>query len=349
MKKIYRIAFIFPGIYMGGSEKVLFNLASAFQKAGHSITFFSLKPPGIELPGNLPFPLLLPPHCRKLPKAIQLWIFRRLIQKEQKQNGEFDLVLSNLHTRASLLSKNTERLFYYLHLIDMTADPKYPKRLSRYYSKKQVIAVSEDVKKAFLQIPNMHPSSVTMIYNGFDFKKIRQEADAFLPNINEPYLIHVGRFDRQKRHDLLFDAYRRLNNPPKLVLLVTVTEELKKLILKYNLANRIILPGLQSNPFPWMKHAKALILSSDFEALPTVLIESLICGTPVISTDCPSGPREILKGELSHWLTPLNDPITLAQKIQEVIDHPYTIRDEQIDRFNMEAILPKYLSLLNKN
>ncbi len=347
MSKFYRIACVFPSIYLGGgSEMVVFNVARAFRQAGHSVVFFSLLPPTFTWPLDLPTSKTLPAYCQKFPKIFQVWKLRRLIREEERRHGDFDLILSNLHTRKPLVFKHPNRLFYYLHLINPDEKSGKSKRFSRYYHDKQVIAVSEGIKTEFLQLPEVHPASVTTIYNGFDFARIQEQANAFKPRIDEPYIIHVGRFDPQKRHDVLFEAYRRLKNPPKLVLLVQVTEELKRLIAHYDLSNRVLLPGLQSNPFPWIKQAKALILSSDFEAFGNVLLESLICGTPVVSTDCPSGPNEILKGDLAHWLSPVNDPIALASKIQEVLEHPYSVNVEQLRRFDIKIVLIQYLTLI---
>lgn len=130
------------------------------------------------------------------------------------------------------------------------------------------------------------------------------------------------------------------------MLLVAATDTLRQLIASYGLAQHVILPGFQANPYSWIKYARALVLSSDFEALPGVLIEALICGTPVVSTDCPSGPNEILTGPLAHWLTPVNDPQALAEKIQEVLDHPYQPDLNALQRFEIHTILQQYQALL---
>jgi glycosyltransferase involved in cell wall biosynthesis len=73
--------------------------------------------------------------------------------------------------------------------------------------------------------------------------------------------------------------------------------------------------------------------------MPNVLIESLICGTPVVSTDCPSGPREVLIGELSRWLVPSGDAAALAQKMREVIEVPPKIDAAILERFSKEQAI----------
>ena len=358
----YRIAFIFQRIHQGGAEQIIFNLTRGLQKLGHLVSYYSLQPPTFQLDNDLPIPYVPKKLGNKL---LSKWLgssqLRRKIKRDQEQLGHFDLILSN---RRPFLSESKNTLFYFLHNDTWgqlkAKYPGYPKQCSllhliqgcaqilrtrRYFKNKRVIAVSKGAQAALIEKIKAKPSSICTIYNPFDFAWIQHQSEAYKPDITEPYLIHVGRFDPQKRHDLLFDAYRRLQNPPKLVLLVAITEPLTAMIAQYGLTHQVILPGLQANPFPWIKGAKALILSSDFEALPTVLIESLICDTPVVSTDCPSGPNEILTGDLAHWLVPVNEPIALAHKIQEVLDHPYSINLDQIRQFDMSVVLPQYLAL----
>jgi glycosyltransferase involved in cell wall biosynthesis len=102
----------------------------------------------------------------------------------------------------------------------------------------------------------------------------------------------------------------------------------------------------QENPYPFMRNAKLTILTSEREGLPTIIIESLICGTPVISTDCPSGPAEILSRELSKWLVPVNKPIALAENIDIALDTNINIPNSAIERFTSEKVYMEYLKLI---
>lgn len=105
--------------------------------------------------------------------------------------------------------------------------------------------------------------------------------------------------------------------------------------------------GFVSNPYSYMRAAEALILSSDYEGLPSVLIEALACGTQVISTDCPYGPAEILRGELSQGLCQLTAP-ALAEGIQRVLANPIKITEEMLAPFTLKESLKKYRSLVEK-
>ena len=103
--------------------------------------------------------------------------------------------------------------------------------------------------------------------------------------------------------------------------------------------------GFQSKPMPIIRGAKAVVLSSDSEGLSSVLIESLICGTPVVSTHCPGGVREIMTGELAAYLSDMT-PVSLAEKIRLVYEHPPVITPEMYQKFEQQTIVSQYCDLI---
>jgi len=103
--------------------------------------------------------------------------------------------------------------------------------------------------------------------------------------------------------------------------------------------------GFMKNPYPVIKNAKLLILSSEREGLPTVLVEALILGTPVVSTNCISGPSEILTEDLSHYLSKVNDAEDLADKIAKALSSYIPITDSTVEKFSAGNIYKKYKKL----
>lgn len=118
----------------------------------------------------------------------------------------------------------------------------------------------------------------------------------------------------------------------------------RDLISERGLETLVDLPGFQANPYPIIRHARALVLSSDFEGFGNVIVESLVCGTPVVSTRCPSGPDEILTGGLATGLADL-DVDSLAEAIDRVLSDPPAIPESSVQRFAIETILKRYLEL----
>jgi glycosyltransferase involved in cell wall biosynthesis len=111
------------------------------------------------------------------------------------------------------------------------------------------------------------------------------------------------------------------------------------------LAGRVIVAGFQQNPYPWMRNARLLVLCSDHEGLPNVLIEALALGTPVVSTDCPSGPREILGAAGAPWLVPCGDAAALAQAMGAALDQRPALDGIDLGRFDADAIVAQWEAL----
>jgi glycosyltransferase involved in cell wall biosynthesis len=176
--------------------------------------------------------------------------------------------------------------------------------------------VADDLRKVLA----LRRAKIVRIYNGFDFDAIRTAAAQPVRELpREPFVLHVGRFMRQKRHDLLLDAWKLARLSHRLVLLAAPSAELHGMIRERGLQDRITVAGFQANPYPWMRAAELLVLSSEREGMPNVLVEALACGTRVVSTDCPSGPREVLRGELARGLVPCNDAAALAKAMRAAL------------------------------
>jgi glycosyltransferase involved in cell wall biosynthesis len=179
-----------------------------------------------------------------------------------------------------------------------------------------LVAVSHGVAADLQSAFGSSGERVRVIGNPFDFVAIRAlAAEPCRERPEEAYILHVGRFAAQKRHDLLLAALAQAKLPQRLVLLTPSDPGLTALIARHGLEDRVTIAGFQANPYSWMAGADLLVLCSDHEGLPNVLIEALACGTRVVSTDCPSGPREILSGELAQWLVPCNDVDALARAL----------------------------------
>jgi glycosyltransferase involved in cell wall biosynthesis len=124
---------------------------------------------------------------------------------------------------------------------------------------------------------------------------------------------------------------------------------LQELVESLGLAEDVEMPGFVTNPFQYMARASALVLSSEYEGLPGVIIQALACGCPVVSTDCPGGSAEILDGGKYGPLVKVGDEVALSEAIESVLDHPIDKRVlvARAEEFSVDRAAERYLSVLD--
>lgn len=354
---------ITPTLAGGGAERVLLNVAEGFAELGYEVHVAVIKNQiDFAVPDGLILHVVDPPAWVTKHKIVQNLMLKVYFRRLLRACGPFALILSNYQSRADFLPKESaDRLFFWIHsdywsdvAAIMETSPRRAQRLMRritdFFDNRNLIAVSQGAKRSLLENNRVAPRQIPVIYNPLDFGRIRALAQQSVPEIpTEPYILHVARFEPNKRHDLLFEAFAGVAAPVKLVLLTKHNAELDQLIRSRNLADRVVVAGFQKNPFPWMQQARICVLSSDSgEALPTVLIESLVCGTPVVSADCPYGPNEILTGPLARWLVPVNDAAALRARIEEALASEIVVDPELLAKFSHEVVMRQYVGLMRQ-
>ena len=166
-----------------------------------------------------------------------------------------------------------------------------------YKSAFAVVAVSDAVAEIIRKKYGLR--NVSTMHNPIDIAGIGKWADAFVP-AEQHYILAAGRMnDDVKQFDKLIAAYANSGLPAQDISLVILGDgdnlpTLKKLAMRSGVEAQIVFKGRVDNPFPYMKHAKFFVLSSRREGLPTVILESLACGKPVVSFNCVSGPSEMI-------------------------------------------------------
>lgn len=175
-----------------------------------------------------------------------------------------------------------------------------------------------------------------LIYNAKDEKALREKAAIPIDSslLQQPYLLAIERLEEsQKDLSTLIRSYHLLkeqyNVKEKLYLLGKGRDEglLRQLAAELNVGEDVIFLGFQSNPYPWMQHARMIVHSAKMEGLPTVLIEALILGKPIVATDCPTGPREILDDGKAGLLVPVGDAPAMANAINQLLTDGLLQRD----------------------
>lgn len=360
-----RTLFIIDGLPGGGAEKVVLTLAEGLLRQGHQVSLFSLREVcEYTLPQGLDYVVIKDENRKPWRKLTEL--SRRAAQLDMalRDAGPFDLVLSNLHKTDRIVAKSRvldfSKVWFCLHGMFSTSYLGHRTGFDRWlkqrkirgvYQHRNIVAVSRAVGDDITRQFNLTPARLEIIYNPFDIDAIRKAADQPIDTPAAPYLIHVGRFHETKRHDRLIEAYAQSGVMAPLVLLgqgkAEITEKLHALAARLGVANRVIFKGFQSNPYPFVRHAAVLILSSDSEGFGNVLVEALLLDTPVVSTRCPGGPAEILTGEWARGLSDLNAP-ALAATIKTIYDNPPAIDPDTLTHFSLQTICGRYAALAIK-
>jgi len=194
-----------------------------------------------------------------------------------------------------------------------------------------VLAVSAGVARDVEAVAGLPAGRVLPIANPLDVDDLRTRAKQplvhpWLEPGSPPLLLAAGRLEAQKDFVTLLQAVALLvqERPLRLVILGEGSQrrtlEARRAVLGLDAV--VALPGFCANPMAWMGRAAVLVLSSSWEGLPGVLLQAMACGTPVVSTDCPHGPREILEDGAWGALVPVGDAPALAAAISRQLASP---------------------------
>ena len=348
-----RVVFVIPDLKGNGAERVVITLAKGMRSLGHSVQIICFKADFEFDTDRLAVNVFPMQRWRWLPRRIRGYLVSLLLDRfiVRVSGGIPDLVLSNLLPCDRILSKsalpNVHLVLHNTLSLDQ-GDAKTNKEIGL-YQEKPVVCVSNGVRSDFLRmLPKCAARSIT-IYNPVAREwLIRLASEPFPPSLLLPkaYIVHVGKFKSEKRHDLLLKAFANADTFSDLVLLGQgpLMGEAKKLAKALGIGRRVHFLGFHANPFPIVKNAALLTLCSDFEGLGMVLLEAIALGVPVISTDCQSGPNEIL---MAHQLTPVGDVNSLTRQLS-VAD--FTVFKLPLaEKFELSYALTRYLSLANSS
>jgi glycosyltransferase involved in cell wall biosynthesis len=235
----------------------------------------------------------------------------------------------------------------------------FPKVAHRFYPKADaVVGVSKGVVKDLIKTINLPPDRITTIYNPVISPEIKDRAmeyacDWFNPG-SPPVMLAVGKLMPAKDFPTLLRAFARVRRMMEARLIILGEGEQRGKLLKQaedlGICDDLSMPGFVENPFSYMSKASVYVMSSAWEGLPTVLIEALACGCPVVSTNCPSGPAEILENGRFGALVPVGDDAALAEAIIDYIKNPpdKNILMSRGQEFSLEHAAEEYIGLIKR-
>jgi glycosyltransferase involved in cell wall biosynthesis len=218
------------------------------------------------------------------------------------------------------------------------------------------ITPSREIADDLTRIIGQRSKGIRVIYNPVVTPELLQKAKRpvdhpYFADGAPPVILGVGRLSPQKDFVSLVKAFAliRERQPARLLILGEGEERsnLETLVHKLGLQAEVSLPGYVDNPYAYMSRAAVLVLSSTFEGSPLVLVEALACGTPVISTDCPSGPAELLEGGRYGRLVSVGDSEKLAEAMLETLVAPPNkeLLMERAKEFSLEKAVSQYLEV----
>lgn len=347
----------------GGVERVMINLARGLSERGLAVDLVLAKAEG-------PYLSHVPPKVRvvDLGASRVLASFPGLVRylREERPTvmlsaldhvnvvalwaGKFSgvpvRVVVSVHTTLSRASASAASLR--ARLTPFWIRPFYPWAHS-------VVAVSQGVADDLVRLTGLPKEKVRVIYNPVLTPELFAKAEEnlehpwFAPG-EPPVVLGVGRLTAAKDYATLIRAFARVRQerPVRLMILGEGEERpnLETLVRELRLDKDVTLPGFVENPYKYMKRAGVFVLSSQWEGLPTVLVEALAVGTPVVSTDCPSGPAEILEGGKVGRLVPVNDVEALAQAILVGLDEERGRAIERMTAFSLDRVVEQYVEVL---
>lgn len=357
-----RIALFLPNLGGGGAERVMVNLARGFAKRGLKVDLVLANAEG-------PYLSQVPSDVRivDLGSSRVLASFPRLVRylRREKPGVLFSaLDYANIVALwAHKLSRVPARVVVSVHcnVSQHYAKPKnlqgrlMPLLVRAFYPwANNVVAVSQGVADDLVRLTGLPKDKVQVIYNPLVSQELFVKADEtldhpwFAPG-EPPVILGAGRLTEQKDFPTLIRAFALVRKKylARLMILGEGEErpKLEHLIKELGLEDDVALPGFVENPYKYMKRAKVFVLSSAWEGFGNVLVEAMALGTPVIATDCPSGPAEILEGGKWGRLVPVGNVEALAKAISKSLKDGFSAT-ERAKMFSVDAVIEQYLKVI---
>jgi len=320
----------------GGVERLMLNLCEGLLDLGHPVDLLAIKRKSAHLkesPRGLNILPLRATHTyASLPEVVRYLRTERppaLLAVKDRANQVAIL--------AGKLARTTTRIAVEIQTtISAALGDKSSLRKAVWYLPMRllypmadvVIAVSEGVATDLVEITGLPRERIQVIRNpavsGGMFRLAQEPVDhPWYQDPSTPIITGIGRLTRQKDFPTLIRAFSRVRSlrPCRLMILGEGRDRamLSELARSLGVAEDVALPGFVVNPYPFLRRASLFVLASFWEGSPTVLTEAMALGVPVVATDCPSGPREILRDGQIAPLVPMGDPEALAAAMLDTL------------------------------
>lgn len=363
--KNIKLMIVTPNFNGGGAQKIAVNLANYYTNIGVNVSL-------VVFNSNGPYKNLVDSKVNlidlKLPRLRNSFLkAHRIISQEQPTHVLSVLRGGNIVLGLVLFfNKSVKLVFREANTFDEIKKKSWLKRKISflklrlgYFRANKIIANSNDTKKDLLEYQIKNSKFISVVSNPVLPVNYQQLADQPInhkwQNNNYKTVINVGRFHQQKNQKLLVEAFKTVIKqiPTARLLLIGEGElqlALEEQVMHLGLEDSVEILPFQTNPWPFYAKADLFVLTSEWEGFGNVLVEALACGTPVISTDCPGGPRFILdNGSYGRLIEP-NDEAELSKQIIEMLDNSDLFDKKKLikrgESFSVEVIGNQYLDVI---
>jgi glycosyltransferase involved in cell wall biosynthesis len=358
-----KLAILLPSLHGGGAERVMLAVAGGVVSRGHSVDLVLTKAQGpylaevsesvrlVDLKASrvlFSLPSLIRYLRSERPDSLLSVLHANMIAPLARR-------LAGVQTRVILSMQNTLSVqTRYATDLRVRLEPRFVRLFRRWTD--GIVAVSAGVADDLSQTTGIPRQLIQVIYNPIITPEVIAKSQAPLEHpwfrVGEPpVILAVGRLTDQKDFPTLIRAFAliRKNHHARLIILGEGEERsaIEALVKQLGLERDVSLPGFIVNPYPYMVRSSVFVLSSKWEGLPTVLVEALYCGAAVVSTDCPSGPREILRGGQYGQIVPVGDLAKIALSVENALagrgPHP---PQDWWKPYGLEAVVDRYIKVL---
>ncbi len=344
-----RLALLLPDMGGGGAERVALRLMEDFLEAGHEVDLVLVRADGELLPLVPRDVNLIDLGASRLRWA--MWPLRRYFVERDPHAIQISMwPLTVAGIIAHKFARSKSRLIISDHnalskqygtwpiasrMLKATTRRFYPLADAR-------VMVSDGAADDLAKLSGLDRATIEVIYNPVSKPppsiSSTPEIEAMWGTV-ENRILTVGTLKEQKNHHLLIKAFQRLLHRRRAKLMILgegpLRAQLEALATSAGVRDHVLLPGFTSDPWPYYASADLFVLSSDYEGYPLVLVEALRAGLTIVSTDCPSGPREILDGGKYGALVRVGDEVDLAQAMEQALETPL---DKELLRIRAEEI-----------
>ncbi len=358
------VSFYIANMNGGGAERVFLNLMNHFADCGHSVHLILNKKEG--------------PYLEFLNPGISVHELGRKSVKDSigglgnvLQQVKPDLILSTLSqcNYAMILARLLKYRKATLFIREANSFLSQRQHLSKfrlfyerlkagilYRFADRILVNSLGSKNELTKATYLSENRISILPNPVDIDGIRKKAEEDLPEKittfldGSPYIISIGRLQYAKAFDNLIKAFKKADNSNKKLIILgegKLRNELQNLINTQGLSEKVLLAGHMENPYPIISNSSLFALSSRYEGMPNVLLEAFILMKPIVSTDCPSGPRELLRNGDFGVLVPTENinelSMALDKEFGTMINHEE--RELYIDQFKIKNVYSSLLKL----